>query len=414
MKRSLILFSSAFLFSLVLTGCQNPAAGTSSTTSASAAAPVDLVVWHDNDDTLMKAIETKVNTALSADKITLHCVKKAGVQDQVKLYGNDATNGPDMFFEAQDPIGVFAQMGIVAPLSDILPDSYFNAFLKTTIDAGTYKNVRYMVPLYFESLLFMYNKDLWKGAVPSTTDDLLAYAEANTDANAGMYGVLNQHTGAYNVAPLINGYGGYIINNDAKPGLNLQATKDAVSYNKRFSAYQSDGEYNTVTTLFTEKKAHSIISGPWLVSSIKAAGINLGTKPLSSFKLPNGRPLCPYIGVQSFGVCKHALAKKAAIAKVFNVIASKEVGVGMAKDFGCTPAVLAAYEDSSVTSNEMIANTKETIATSAIPMPNIPEMSVMWGPVSNLLTNVNLKGADVNTEAEVQQKAAEQAIADMH
>jgi len=38
----------------------------------------------------------------------------------------------------------------------------------------------------------------------------------------------------------------------------------------------------------------------------------------------------------------------------------------------------------------------------------------MWGPVSNLLTNVNLKGADVNTEAEVQQKAAEQAIADMH
>ena len=162
------------------------------------------------------------------------------------------------------------------------------------------------VPFWKNGLvLSQYNKDLWKGNIPSTTDELLAYAQANTDTNAGTYGVLNQHTGAYNVAPFINGYGGYIINNDAKPGLNLQATKDAVAYNKRFSAYQSDGEYNTVTTLFTEKKAHSIISGPWLVSSIKAAGINLGTKPLTSFKLPNGKPMCPYIGVQSFGVCKH-------------------------------------------------------------------------------------------------------------
>jgi len=271
------------------------------------------------------------------------------------------------------------------------------------------------VPFWKNGLvLSQYNKDLWKGNIPSTTDELLAYAQANTDTNAGTYGVLNQHTGAYNVAPFINGYGGYIINNDAKPGLNLQATKDAVAYNKRFSAYQSDGEYNTVTTLFTEKKAHSIISGPWLVSSIKAAGINLGTKPLTSFKLPNGKPMCPYIGVQSFGVCKHALTKKTAIAKLFNVIASKEMGVSMAKDFGCTPAVSAAYEDSAVTSNEMIANTKATVATSAIPMPNIPEMSVMWVPTSNLLTNVNVKGADVDTEADAQQKAAEQAIADMH
>ena len=37
-----------------------------------------------------------------------------------------------------------------------------------------------------------------------------------------------------------------------------------------------------------------------------------------------------------------------------------------------------------------------TTAEIAIPMPNIPEMDVMWTAVGNLLTDVNLSGKDVN------------------
>ena len=54
-----------------------------------------------------------------------------------------------------------------------------------------------------------------------------------------------------------------------------------------------------------------------------------------------------------------------------------------------------------------------TTAEVAIPMPNIPEMSVMWGPAESLLAAVNKSGEDINTAADQYQQEAETAIADM-
>ena len=60
----------------------------------------------------------------------------------------------------------------------------------------------------------------------------------------------------------------------------------------------------------------------------------------------------------------------------------------------------------------MIIAIKETAET-AQPMPNIPEMSVMWGPAEGLLAAVNKSGEDVKTAAERCQQDALTAIADM-
>ena len=71
-----------------------------------------------------------------------------------------------------------------------------------------------------------------------------------------------------------------------------------------------------------------------------------------------------------------------------------------------------AYDDKEVASNEMILAMKQS-AEKAIPMPNIPEMSVMWGPAESLLAAVNKSGEDVDTAAEKYQKEALTAIQDM-
>ena len=71
------------------------------------------------------------------------------------------------------------------------------------------------------------------------------YMVAHTDVDAGTYALVNQHSTAYNVAPVINGFGGYIIDKDADPGLNKQETKDAIAYNQKFAALEADGDYNT-------------------------------------------------------------------------------------------------------------------------------------------------------------------------
>lgn len=375
--------------------------------------PVTIKVWHDGNEAIMATIQDKVNETLAAEKISVSFEKRTGLTDQIKLYGNDANNGPDMYLYAHDSLGIYAEMGVLVPITDLISTDQMADLLPMTINACTYQDTQYLLPIYFETLLFMYNKDMWEGEIPNTTEELYEYMVAHTDETAGTYAVVNQHSTAYNVAPFINGFGGYIINSGGKPGLEEQATIDAITYNSKFAKLQADGDYNTVTTLFNEGKAQAIIGGPWLISGIKEAGINLGIKSLAELKLPNGNGLAPYSGVQGIGVMSHAVKnKKAALSRVLEVIAGKELGIELANKSNCAPANSKAYEEKTVTDNEMVYAIKVTAET-AQPMPNVPQMNVMWTPTETLLALVNKSGADVAETAKQCQSEALTAIADM-
>ena len=370
-------------------------------------------IWHDGDKALIQLMENYLNEALIDDGITVKFEQKSGLTDQIKLYGNDEVNGPDMYMYAHDSLGLFVEMGALAPLTDVIDKNVYADMLPMTLKAGNYKNDQYLMPVYFETLLFIYNKDLWEGEVPSATEDLYSYMKSHTDAAAGTYALVNQHSTAYNVAPIINGFGGFILNEQAEPGLNNRKTKEAIEYNKKFAQLEADGDYNTVNALFKDGKAAAIIGGPWLISGVKEAKINYGIKSLCDFKLPNGNTLIPYSGVQGIGVMKHAArSKKDAVEKVLNEIANPQLGIDLAQNSGCAPSNQKSYNTESVANDEMIAAMRRT-ADIAQPMPNIPQMSVMWGPTESLLAAVNKSGKELDAAADDYQKEAETAIADM-
>lgn len=374
---------------------------------------VELTVWHDNDEALMQAMADAANALLEGTGVTLTFEKRTGLSDQLKLYGGDAANGPDMYLWAHDSLGTFVAMDILEPLTDLIDESVLADDLPLTVEAGQIGGTQYLLPVYFETLLFLYNKDLWQGDIPATTEELYEYMVANTDAAAGTYAVVNQHSTSYNVSPFINGFGGYILDGEGNPGLNDPKTIEAVEYNKKFAELQADGDYNTVTTLFNEGKAQAIIGGPWLVAGIRAAGIDLGVASLSDMTLPNGEPLAPFSGVQGIGVMKVAAEEKGdAIALALEALASPEVGVALAKAGGCAPANSLSYDDPDVAADEIIVAIEHT-ADTAQPMPNAAEMNVMWGPVDSMLAAVNKNGQDAASAAEEAQAAALQAIADM-
>ena len=52
-------------------------------------------------------------------------------------------------------------------------------------------------------------------------------------------------------------------------------------------------------------------------------------------------------------------------------------------------------------------------AQNAVPMPNIPEMDVMWTVAENLLVDINMSGKDVAESAQEAQKKAVDLIASM-
>ena len=401
MKR-LITLILCLLMLLSLTAC----GGSSDSADAN-----KLVIWHDKEEAVIAALSDYL--AQAAPDLDVQFEKKTSLTDSLKLVGNDPSAAPDLFLFAHDKIGVFAEMGILAPVAPLLEDGTLDAFLPMTIDAATYKGTLYQLPLYFETLLFMYNRRYMRDEeVPATTEALYSYMENNT--GRGRYGFVEQHSTAYYCAAWIHGFGGSIIDNSAVPFPDGQAVQEALAYHLKFvKLMPGETEYNTVNTLFLEGKADATIGGPWMVPSAREAGIDLGIAPMPTVD-ETGLALAPYSGVQGLHVLKAAAEKKTdAVKALLRALAKPEIGTSLALASGCAPANGECYEDARVAEDPLVQAMRQT-AEIAVPMPNIPEMDVMWTVVSNLLTDVNLSGKDIASSFQAAKAQAESLIAGMH
>ena len=101
--------------------------------------------------------------------------------------------------------------------------------------------------------------------------------------------------------------------------------------------------------------------------------------------------------------------KTEAAKKVLAALTNPSVGIDLALASGCAPANSACYDDERVANDELV-QAMRTTAEIAVPMPNIPEMDVMWTVVGNLLTNVNLSGKNIEESFADALKQANQLI----
>ena len=386
----------------LLTGCSG-----STDPQGAKSGPVTITIWHDKEDAVIAVLQEAVQ-ALEPE-VTVLFEKKTGMTESLKLVGNDQNAAPDMYFFAHDKIGVYAEMGILTPITELLGEDALAGYVPLTIQGATYQGTIYQVPLYFETLLFMYNKKyMAQEDVPATTEQLYSYMQRKT--KYGHYGFVEQHSTPYYAAGWIHGFGGSLITDAGVPCLDSAEVKAALDYHKKFVAYMpGETEYATVNTLFMEGMAHATIAGPWFVPTVRAAGIDVGIAPMPVVD-ETGLPLAPYSGIQGLHVLKvQAERKKDAIVKVLQVLMQPEVSVKLAKVSGCAPAVESCYTLEEVTADPLIMAMKQTAET-AIPMPNIPEMDVMWTVAGDLLTNVNMSGQDIESAAAAAQKKALELI----
>lgn len=369
-----------------------------------------ITIWHDKEDEVAQALQEELEKLEPEVHVVLE--KKSDLTEALKIVGNDPKAAPDMYFFAHDKIGVYAEMGILAPITDVIPEEELNQYMDMTLEAATYKEEIYQLPIYYETLLFMYNRLYMSDEeVPKTTEELYAYMQENT--KGGHYGFVEQHSTPYYAAGWIHGFGGYLINDEGEAGLDSAETIAALEYHKKFvELMPGETEYATVNTLFNEGKAHATIGGPWLIPTVKASGMDVGVAAMPIID-ETGNAIAPYTGVQGIQVLKYAAENKSeAVEKVLRQLMEPDIGIKLAQASGCAPANEACYEMEEVSSDEVVLTMKET-AENAVPMPNIPEMDVMWSVTGNLLTDVNMSGKDVTESAKAAQGEAEQLIESM-
>ena len=384
----------------VLTGCGKKSSSDSKT----------IVVWHDKEDAVIEVLDKHLKEEVPDIEVVFE--KKTGLTESLKLVGNDPSSAPDMYLFAHDKLGVYAEMGILSPITDFISRDELSDYIPLTLSSSEYKGELYQLPIYFETLLFVYNKKyMGEEEVPKTTEELYSYMEAKT--KYGHYGFVEQHSTPYYAAGWIHAFGSDYISQEGVPLFDTEEMKSALEYHKKFvSLMPGETEYATVNTLFLEGMAHTSIVGPWFVPSIKEKGIDVGFAPMPIVDI-TGERIAPYCGVQGVHVIKvKGEEKKDEITRVLRALMSPEIGVDLAIGTGAAPSRLSSYENQDVKNNELVMLMRQT-AESTVAMPNVPELDPVFVVAGNLLTDINMSGMDIDVALEKAQKKALELIGNM-
>ena len=384
----------------VLTGCGKKSSSDSKT----------IVIWHDKEDAVIEVLDKHLKEEVPDIEVVFE--KKTGLTESLKLVGNDPSSAPDMYLFAHDKLGVYAEMGILSPITDCISRDELSDYIPLTLSSSEYKGELYQLPIYFETLLFVYNKKyMGEKEVPKTTEELYSYMEAKT--KYGHYGFVEQHSTPYYAAGWIHAFGSDYISQEGVPLFDTEEMKSALEYHKKFvSLMPGETEYATVNTLFLEGMAHTSIVGPWFVPSIKEKGIDVGFAPMPIVDI-TGERIAPYCGVQGVHVIKVKVEeKKDEITRVLRALMSPEIGVDLALGTGAAPSRLSSYENQDVKNNELVMLMRQT-AESTVAMPNVPELDPVFVVAGNLLTDINMSGMDIDVALEKAQKKALELIGNM-
>ena len=383
---------------VALTACAGPAGAPAPKKAKETVAPVptradaDLVIWA--DDARAKVLQPFLDEFGKENGIS-------AVVQTVNDNGRDsfvtatlANNGPDLVVGAHDWLGKFIENGVVSPIA--MSEATKASFLPTSITAATSAGQLYGVPYAVENIGLVRNLALVPD-VPATVEDMLATGNslvADGTATNPFVMPVGQSGQPYYAAPFITSAGGYVFGRDANGDYNPKdmglsgpgaaAAADKLAWMTEQGALSASIDYNEALDLFITGKAPYLVAGPWAIGDIKEAGIDYGISAIPAFK--GGATARPFLGVQLFYVSSKA--KNATFAQEFalNYLARPDVQLALYKE-GQRPPALAEV-NAQVAATDPDIRAWSAAGASGDPMPSIPEMDAVWGPLGVAVVNI--------------------------
>ena len=361
--------------------------------------PVKLVVW----------AEEKVATAL--DPLVGAYEAAAGVDIEVVVYdfgairtdvqtAGPAGEGPDVFLGAHDWVGELAANGVVAPL-DL--GSVASDLFEVGVTAFSYGGEVYGFPYATEAIAMFYNADL-VDSVPATWEE----AKTACDTAGTEFCVGTPSNDAYHNHPFIASAGGYVFAStggfDASDvGLDNAGAIASAEYLdglvKNGTVYSAD--YGGAMSNFQEGRALFWMTGPWARGD--ASAVNYGVGLIPQF---DGNAATPFVGVRGAMVSSFSDNQVLAQSFILDFFATIDVQQEMYESDPRLPATKFAVVEAA----DPIAASFAASASNGIPMPNIPEMGSVWGPMADALNVIREQAYGTNEETGVTINNATDAV----
>lgn len=372
----------------------------------------ELVVWHAYRAAEKAAFEKVVemfekSPAAKGTKLSTLAIPYDAYADKISA-AVPRGKGPDVFIYAQDRLGGWIEAGkTVEPIDFFVDKPTRERLLPGMIDAMTYKGGVYGLPINYKMPTLIYNKDLVK-TPPKTADEMVKLAKSLTNAQSGRYGLAYWYTNFYFHSALMNAFGGAVFDKGGKLTLNSPAT--VASLNQMMAWYKKDAILPTepsealIASMFNEGKAAMVINGPWFVGDIDKK-INFGLAPLPLLEAAKS-PMRPWMTIEGAYVAASSTKKDLAYEFV-KFLTSEEAGLVLAVEGRQLHTNKAIYANPKVSGDPVLKAFRDQLETS-VPMPNRPEMTMVWSPATTAMNKI-VKG---NASVEAALKEAAGSIQD--
>jgi arabinogalactan oligomer/maltooligosaccharide transport system substrate-binding protein len=311
--------------------------------------------------------------------------------------------GPDVFIYAQDRLGGWIEAGkTVEPIDFFVDKAVKDSLLPGMLDAMSYKGGIYGLPINYKMPTLIYNKDLVK-TPPKTSDEMVKLAKTLTNAGSGRYGLGYWYTNFYFHSALMNAFGGAVFDRDGKLVINSPAT--VASLNQMMTWYKKDGilppepSEALIASMFNEGKVAMVINGPWFVGDIDKK-INFGLAPLPVLDAAK-KPMRPWMTIEGAYVAASSTKKDLAY-ELAKFLTTEEAGLVLALEGRQLHTNKAIYANPKVAADAVLKAYREQLE-NAEPMPNRPEMTMVWSPATTAMNKI-VKG-NASVEAALKEAA---------
>jgi maltose-binding protein MalE len=153
---------------------------------------------------------------------------------------------------------------------------------------------------------------------------------------------------------------------------------------------------DTAQALFLEGSEPFWITGPWNVNTANDSGINWAVAKLPTI---GGQPMRPFVGANGFFLSAFSENKVVAQSFLLDFIATTETMQALYEADPRNPAFQPVFE---ALGDNQVAQTFALSAADGNPMPNVPEMGAVWGPLGDnllLLRNGEISSAEAMAAA---------------
>jgi arabinogalactan oligomer/maltooligosaccharide transport system substrate-binding protein len=380
-----------------------------------AGSQTELVVWHAyraEEKAAFEKVVANFNASKAGKlKVTTLAVPYDAFADKITA-AVPRGKGPDIFIYAQDRLGGWIEAGnTVEPIDFFVEDAIKARYIPTTMQAMTYQGTIYGLPLNYKVITMIYNKKLVP-TPPKTSTELVSVAKKLTNAAAGKFGLVYSYADFYYHASLMNGFGGGVFGAQRQPTLNSPENVKSMELLMRWidqnGILPKEPSTALVTSLFNEGKAGIVFSGPWFLGEI-AKTIDYGLAPLPKLDESGGKPMRPWMTVEGVYIAASSKNKDAAF-ELLKYLTDVPAAKILAVEGRQTPANKNVYNDPQVGNDPILKAFRQQVET-AVPMPNLPEMTMVWSPATTAMNQITKKAATPKTALDAAQKAVEADIA---